>query len=119
MKILVLVVFLIGCASHNILLIHPKTGDIAKCSGSAIGAEAFTLNQTIEACVKNYSAIGFIEADKLTDEQKKSIVPSGKIINQSTAPQAPASGGQASGGMSFLCKQAISRRDQGAIFVHC
>lgn len=116
---LLTVLLLAGCASSNILLIHPVTGDIAKCSGYGFGLETFIINRVVEACVKNYSAIGFIESDKLTDEQKRSIVPSGKFINQSQPRQTPASASQAESKMSSLCIAAISRRDQAGILAFC
>jgi hypothetical protein len=47
------------------------------------------------------------------------IFRDGKVVALQDAGAAPNAGGKTSDGMSFLCKDAIARGDQDAIFVHC
>lgn len=117
-RLTLLFAFLIaGCSSHNVLLIHPKSGDMVECSADGLAHGAILADRHVESCVKNFTAVGFVETEKLTPEQKAAITPSGKMLQQ-RRQFIPQGQGQ-SRGMGFLCKDAIQRGDQGAIFVHC
>lgn len=71
------VVLLFGCATPTILLLHPETGRVLECRPS--GRYAPTLigqivtNKEIESCVKQFEALGFIRADKMTPEQRARV----------------------------------------------
>jgi hypothetical protein len=119
--ILILAFLIVGCSTQNVLLIHPKSGDMVECSADGLGPGVVLASQHVESCVKNFTAVGFVETDKLTPEQKAAITPSGKILQQRRQfiPQGSSSQGQQSQGLGFLCKDAIQRGDQGGIFVHC
>lgn len=73
-----LVLLLVGCASPNVLLIHPRSGDMVECSSSGTGIGAALANSYVDSCVKQYGAAGFIRSEDLTPEQRAVIVP-GKI----------------------------------------
>jgi|GEM_PF-3333649 hypothetical protein len=121
--VLVLALFLSACATAtpNVLLIHPATGDMAECSADDLGVGPTLASLHVDACIQNFTAVGFVETDKLTPEQKAAITPSGKMLlrRRQFIPQGSSSQGQQSQGLGFLCKDAIQRGDQGAIFVHC
>lgn len=80
------VVLLFGCATPTILLLHPETGRVLECKPS--GRYAPTLigqivtNKEIESCVKQFEALGFIRADKMTPEQRARV---GAIVRPPTS----------------------------------
>jgi len=121
--VLILVLFLSACATAtpNVLLIHPASGDMVECSADDLGVGPTLASLHVDACVQNFTAVGFVETDKLTPEQKAAIAPSGKMLlrRRQFITQGSSSQGQQSQGLGFLCKDAIQRGDQGAIFVHC
>ena len=65
---------LIGCASPFVLLVNPKNGTTVECSGMGRGAtSAIMVSNHVDSCVRQYEALGFIRAEQLTDEQRKTI----------------------------------------------
>jgi hypothetical protein len=82
--VLILALFLSACATATpkVLLIHPATGDMVECSADDLGVGAGLASLHVDACVQNFTAVGFVETDKLTPEQKAAITPSGKILLQ-------------------------------------
>ena len=78
--VLILTLFLNAYATKaNVLLIHPATADIVVCSADNLGVGARLASLHVDACVDNFTAVGYVEAEKLTPEQKKAI---GTIIQQ-------------------------------------
>jgi len=78
----ILALFLSACATPNILLIHPATGDMVECSADGLGVGPTLASLHVDACVNNFTTVGFVETDKLTPEQKAAIPPSGKMLLQ-------------------------------------
>jgi hypothetical protein len=78
----ILALFLSACATPNILLIHPATGDMVECSADDLGVGPTLASLHVDACVNNFTTVGFVETDKLTPEQKAAIPPSGKMLLQ-------------------------------------
>jgi hypothetical protein len=76
--------FLLGCSTPNILLVHPRSGDMVECSSVGIGAGALIAGPYVDSCVKQYEAAGFIPAEKLTPEEKANITPGRFIRNRQT-----------------------------------
>jgi len=77
MKILLIVgsLFLAGCGPHMTLLVHPKTGERKECR-AGINQYGDPVGQDVRLnCVQQYGALGFIEVEKLTPEQRDSIIP--------------------------------------------
>ena len=78
--IFLLLILLAACGPHMTLLIHPKTGEVVRCSagvnqyGAPIGQEE-RIN-----CVQQHELIGFIQAEKLTPEQRANLVPKTKPV---------------------------------------
>jgi hypothetical protein len=63
-------------------LIHPATGDMVECFADDLGVGPTLATLHVDACVNNFTAVGFVEMDKLTPEQKAAITPSGKMLLQ-------------------------------------
>ena len=64
-----------GCASPFVLLVNPKNGTTVECSGMGSGiTPAVMVNNQVNSCVRQYEALGFVRADQLTEEQRKTIV---------------------------------------------
>jgi hypothetical protein len=80
--VLILVLFLSACATPNALLIHPATGDMVECFADDLGVGPTLASLHVDACIQNFTAVGFVETDKLTPEQKVAITPSGKMLLQ-------------------------------------
>jgi hypothetical protein len=82
-RFIVILAFLIaGCSTQNVLLIHPKSGDMVECSADDLGVGPTLASLHVDACVNNFTAVGFVETDKLTPQQKAAITPSGKMLLQ-------------------------------------
>ena len=75
--LLTLVVFLSSCATPIVMLVHPKTGDVRRCSAVEVGVPPSAIGATtlINNCVQQWELLGYIQADKLTPEQRSSITP--------------------------------------------
>ncbi len=72
-RILVFFFLLLLCScARTVLLVHPTTGQVAECSAAAVGPIIGTARvaATIHNCVEEHEKLGFVEADKLTPEQK-------------------------------------------------
>ena len=80
--VLILALFLSACATPNALLIHPATGDMVECFADDLGVGPTLASLHVDACIQNFTAVGFVETDKLTPEQKAAITPSGKMLLQ-------------------------------------
>jgi hypothetical protein len=66
---------LAACVSPFILLVNPKNGTTVECSGMGRGiTSAVMVNNQVNSCVRQYEALGFVRADQLTEEQRKTIV---------------------------------------------
>ena len=72
-------IFLTGCfgmhlgGPHMTLMVNPKTGERITCR-PAMHPAGIAINQgPRETCVNQYTALGFIEAEKLTAEQREAI----------------------------------------------
>lgn len=74
---------LAGCApmaAPNIILVQPRSGDFIQCSSTGVGFGAESMaNSYVENCVKQWEAIGFVQAEKLTPEEKSKIPPGGTM----------------------------------------
>jgi len=118
---------LAGCAmaTPNIILVQPRSGDFVQCSSTGVGFTGAPLaNSYVEGCVKQYEAIGFVQAEKLTPEEKSKIPPGGKITRDHQnfrGGTISIGGGGVSQlqGINLLCQDAIARSDRGAMMVHC
>jgi hypothetical protein len=79
--VLILALFLSACATPtpNVLLIHPATADMVVCSADDLGVGAALASLHVDACIKNFTAVGYVETENLTPEQKKAI---GTIVQQ-------------------------------------
>ncbi|MBI4526835.1 MAG: hypothetical protein HY695_23820 [Deltaproteobacteria bacterium] len=66
------VLLLLSSCARSVLLVQPTTGQVTECSASAVGPIIGTARVTasIHSCVEEHKRLGFIEADKLTPEQK-------------------------------------------------
>jgi hypothetical protein len=62
--------------------VHPATGDMVECSADDLGVGPTLASLHVDACIQNFTAVGFVETDKLTPEQKAAITPSGKMLLQ-------------------------------------
>jgi|SRR4029450_10964669 hypothetical protein len=64
-----------ACVSPFILLVNPKNGTTVECSGMGRGiTSAVMVNNQVNSCVRQYEALGYVRADQLTEEQRKTIV---------------------------------------------
>ena len=64
-----------GCASPFVLLVNLKNGTTVECSGMARGiTSAVMVSNQVSSCVRQYEALGFVRADQLTEEQRKTLV---------------------------------------------
>ena len=64
-----------GCAAPFVLLVDPKNGTTVECSGMGRGVtSAVIVSNQVNSCVRQYEALGFVRADQLTEEQRKTIV---------------------------------------------
>lgn len=67
---------LAGCASPNVMLIHPRTGDIRQCAASGAGIYGAGLAvQSVNNCVGQLQALGYKRADELTQGERDQINP--------------------------------------------
>ena len=64
-----------GCAAPFVLLVNLKNGTTVECSGMGSGVtSAVMVSNQVNSCVRQYEALGFVRADQLTEEQRKTIV---------------------------------------------
>jgi hypothetical protein len=64
-----------ACASPFVLLVNLKNGTTVECSGMGRGiTSAVMVSNQVNSCVRQYEALGFVRADQLTEEQRKTIV---------------------------------------------
>jgi hypothetical protein len=67
-----------ACGPTMTVMIHPKTGERVTCRPTMHPA-GIPINQAErEDCVNQYSAIGFVEAEKLTPEERSMLSPKPK-----------------------------------------
>lgn len=79
-----ILVFASGCVSSPIrMLVHPDSGMIIECTatGNVQRAETYVKN-----CADQYEALGYIPAERLTEDQKKKIKPAA-VHRSSPVPQ--------------------------------
>jgi hypothetical protein len=67
-----LVVFLHGCTPPVVMLVNPRNGDTRRCSAAelAAGSDQFIEDTRVKACVHQWRSLGYVEAEKLTPEQR-------------------------------------------------
>ncbi len=76
MKRLALIALLAaGCAAPNVILVHPRTGDIRQCRASATGRHALTAVLYVNNCVTQHQALGYKRADELTPAERDKLRP--------------------------------------------
>ncbi len=61
-----------GCASQNLVLVHPRTGSTISCGGSGSGILAPAVGSAMEECLK-YENEGYIPVVKLTPEERADL----------------------------------------------
>ncbi len=72
-RIVIFLFLLLLCScARTVMMVHPETGQVAECSAAAVGPIIGTARvaATIHSCVEEHEKLGFVEADKLTPEQK-------------------------------------------------
>lgn len=72
---------LVGCASPQMFLVHPRSGDIQLCAEKGwgyIGAPEALI--AFDNCVKSYESLGYIRADHLSPEQRANLKPAPRPI---------------------------------------
>lgn len=73
-KLLLCLLLIVGCGPMGTMLVNPRTGERVRCMagvnqyGTPVGQ-----NQRIE-CVQQFEAIGFIDVQNLTPEQREAFV---------------------------------------------
>ena len=80
---------IIGCVGPRvILLVHPRSGELVKCTPYVgqgyVGEQPSTLraDALVRDCAQQYEALGYIRAENLTPEQKATITPRTYPIEQ-------------------------------------
>jgi hypothetical protein len=51
------IALLAGCATPNILLVHPKSGDMVECSSIGTDIGVMLANNYVDACAKRYEKL--------------------------------------------------------------
>jgi len=76
------VFILSGCSTHSTLLVNPKTGERVTCRAPTdqSGMVAIDPFGKRENCVQQYEAVGFVQADNLTPEQRDNLKTSPQTI---------------------------------------
>jgi hypothetical protein len=72
--LLATLILLTSCSSPFVLMANPKTGETVECSGMGIGVtRAIAVSNQVDNCVSQYQALGYVRADRLTDEQRATL----------------------------------------------
>jgi hypothetical protein len=84
MKLLLFAGLLAGCLSdptlYTTMLIHPATGERVSCNAFVNQWGWAERQEPRINCVKQYEALGFIQADQLTPEQRATIIPKSRPL---------------------------------------
>ena len=72
-----LLVFLSSCTPPVVMLVNPRNGDTRRCSTAEVGVAArdYDTNTRVRACVLQWKALGYIEIENLTPEQRARLAP--------------------------------------------
>jgi hypothetical protein len=77
-----------ACASHSVKLVHPRTGVVAECSGSGVGAGNVWVQGYLDDCIRRMESRGYAQVDKLTPEQRLGLESQGLLPKSNGAPAA-------------------------------
>ncbi len=67
-----LFLLLLSSCARSVTMVHPTTGQVETCSAAAVGPiiGSARVAAQVSSCVEEHEKRGFIQADKLTPEQK-------------------------------------------------
>jgi len=61
-----------GCGGPNFkILANPKSGELVKCDGG--GSQAGWIARVVADCISEYEAIGYVQVENLTPEQRSNM----------------------------------------------
>jgi len=80
-----------GCASPFVLMVNPKTALSVECSAVGIGlTRAIAVSNQVDNCVRQYEGLGYVRADRLTDEQRAAMTVAPPTTHHRTVSEPPA-----------------------------
>lgn len=78
-----------GCASQNVMLIHPQSGSTIRCGAAGVGLLAGGVPGYVGDCLKNYEGQGYVQMDKLTPAERAELERRGLLPKEEQpAPRA-------------------------------
>ena len=70
---------LAGCTSQSVIMIHPRTGATAECSGSSYGFGPLFSEKVSDSCARVYEDRGLVPLERLTPEDRASLEQRGLL----------------------------------------
>ena len=83
---LLLLLELPACTNHIVKLVHPRTGAVAECSSSGVGAGGLWAQGYLDDCIRRMESRGYAQVDKLTPEQRQGLESQGLLPKSDGAP---------------------------------
>jgi hypothetical protein len=68
-----------ACAERTVKLVHPRTGAVAECSSSGVGAGNVWAQGYLDDCIRRMESRGYARLDKLTPEQRQGLESQGLL----------------------------------------
>jgi hypothetical protein len=68
-----------ACTSQTVKMIQPQTGATADCSGSSVGIGPLFSESFIDSCARVYQNRGYVALERLTPEERASLVQRGLL----------------------------------------
>jgi hypothetical protein len=75
-----------GCAERTVKLVHPRTGAVAECSSSGVGAGSAWAQGYLDDCIRRMESRGYARVDKLTPEQRQGLESQGLLPKSESTP---------------------------------
>jgi hypothetical protein len=75
-----------ACAEHTVKLVHPRTGAVAECSSSGLGAGSAWAQGYLDDCIRRMESRGYARLDKLTPEQRQGLESQGLLPKGDATP---------------------------------
>lgn len=74
-KLIFLVLILLNsCSAPFILMANLKTGETVQCSAVGVGLiRSIAASHQVENCVAQYQGLGYVRADQLTEDQRRTL----------------------------------------------
>jgi hypothetical protein len=83
---LLLLLELPACTNHIVKLVHPRTGAVAECSSSGVGAGGLWAQGYLDDCIRRMESRGYAQVDKLTPEQRQGLESQGLLPKSDGVP---------------------------------